>query len=520
MSTGNATLRPTQFPKILLRHADDRRHPDFLHSTLLKVWTPPFVGVTAQIIPLIAPIPMSFNSRILPLVIASAMFMEQMDSTIIATSLPDIAKDLGVSPVSLKLAFTTYLLGLTVFLPISGWAADRFGAKHIFRLAIVIFTVGSVACGFSQSLAWLVGARGVQGIGAALMVPVGRIILLRSVKKSELLDAIAWLTIPALVGPVIGPPIGGYITTVYDWRWIFWMNLPFGIVALVLAHLLMPNLKAENAPPLDIKGFLLSGLGFTFTVFGLTVAGRGLLSGVEVVGMIAVGIMLLIGYYFHAQREAAPILDLRLFRIATYRHSIVGGSIFRLAIGATPFLMPLMLQIGLGYTAFETGMVTFASTLGAILMKFTVAPIVRRFGYREMLIVNGLLSCLFIAFKGGFNAATPYAVMFGILLVAGFMRSLQFSSLNTLAYADVEHADLAKANALYTVLQQLFIALGVAAAASLLDARLWWFGRSELITGDFAFALVVLAALSALSVIPYMWLAKDAGASVSGRVIE
>lgn len=463
---------------------------------------------------------MSFNSRVLPLVIASALFMEQMDSTIIATSLPDIAKDLGVSPVSLKLAFTTYLLGLTVFLPISGWAADRFGAKHVFRLAIVVFTVGSVACGFAQSLAWLVGARGIQGIGAALMVPVGRIILLRSVKKSELLDAIAWLTIPALVGPVIGPPIGGYITTVYDWRWIFWMNLPFGIIALVLAHALMPNLKVEDAPPLDIKGFLLSGLGLTFSVFGLTVAGRGLLTGPEVVAMMALGLALLVAYYVHAGRVAEPILDLRLFRIPTYRHSVVGGSIFRIAIGATPFLMPLMLQIGLGYTAFEAGMVTFASTLGAILMKFTVAPIVRRFGFRELLIVNGLLSCLFIAFKGGFNAATPYAVMFGVLLMAGFMRSLQFSSLNTLAYADVEHGDMAKANALYTVLQQLFIALGVAAAAFLLDARLWWAGRSELVTADFAFALVVLAGFSALSVLPYVRLDKNAGASVSGRITE
>jgi|JI10StandDraft_1071094.scaffolds.fasta_scaffold52894_3 EmrB/QacA subfamily drug resistance transporter len=460
---------------------------------------------------------MSFNARILPLVIASALFMEQMDSTIIATSLPDIAKDLGTSPVSLKLAFTTYLLGLTVCLPISGWAADRFGAKTVFRLAIIIFTAGSVACGFAESLSWLVAARGLQGVGGALMVPVGRIILLRSVKKSELLDAIAWLTIPALIGPVIGPPIGGYITTVYDWRWIFWMNLPFGLIALVLATWLMPNLKAEEPPPLDVKGFLLSGGGLSLSVFGLTVAGRGLFSNTQVALMMAVGVALLVAYVAHARVAVAPILDLRLMRIATYRYSVLGGNLFRIAIGATPFLLPLMLQLGLGYSAFESGMVTFASTLGAVLMKFTVAPIVRRFGYRNLLIINGLLCCLFIALKGAFSATTPYAVMFGVLLVAGFMRSLQFSSLNTLAYADVDHADMAKANALYTVMQQLFIALGVAAAAFILDARLWWFGREELVVGDFAFALVLTAAFSALSVLCYIRLVPGAGASVSGK---
>ena len=459
-------------------------------------------------------------TRILPLVIASALFMEQMDSTIIATSLPDIAKDLGTSPVSLKLAFTTYLLGLTVVLPISGWLADRYGAKVIFRLAIVIFTVGSVACGFSDSLAWLVAARGLQGVGGALMVPVGRIILLRSVKKSELLDAIAWLTIPALIGPVIGPPIGGFITTTYDWRWIFWMNLPFGIISFALATWLMPNLKAENPPPLDAKGFVLSGLGLTLAVFGLTVAGRGLFAGWQVVAMMVTGVLLLVAYVQHARRVAAPILDLRLFRIPTFRQSVWGGNLYRIAIGATPFLIPLMLQIGFGFTAFEAGMVTFASTLGAVLMKFSVARIVRRFGFRELLMLNGVVSCIAIASKGLFTATTPYAVMFGVLLVAGFMRSLQFSSLNTLAYADVEHDEMARANTLYTVLQQLFLALGVALAAFILDGRLWWYQREELLASDFSFTLVMVSLISAGSVWFYWKLAPGAGASVSGKVIE
>ena len=440
-----------------------------------------------------------------------------MDSTIIATSLPDIAKDLGTSPVSLKLAFTTYLLGLTVFLPISGWLADRFGAKHIFRLAIVLFTIGSVACGFADSLGWLVASRGLQGVGGALMVPVGRIIVLRSVKKSELLDAMAWLTIPALIGPVIGPPIGGFITTTYDWRWIFWMNLPFGLVAFALATWLMPNLKAEISTPLDTKGFLLSGFGLALSVFGMTVAGRGLFEAWQIIAMISAGLMLLVAYWFHAHRVPSPILDFKLFRIPTYRHSVLGGSLFRIAIGATPFLVPLFLQLGFGYTAFETGLVTFASTLGALAMKFTVARIVRFFGYRELLMVNGVLCCLAIAVQGAFSATTPYAVMFVVLLVAGFLRSLQFSALNTLAYADVDHAEMAKANAFYTVLQQLSLAMGVALAAFILDARLWWAGREDLVAADFSFALVAVASISVFAVWLFRRLEKNAGASVSGR---
>jgi EmrB/QacA subfamily drug resistance transporter len=460
------------------------------------------------------------NARILPLVIASALFMEQMDSTIIATSLPAMAADLGVSPTSLKLAFTTYLLGLTVFLPVSGWAADRFGAKTVFRTAIVIFTLASAACGFAENLHWLVVARGLQGVGGALMVPVGRIIILRSVKKSELLDAIAWLTIPALIGPVIGPPVGGYITMTYDWRWIFWMNLPFGVVSFALASWLMPNIKADQPPPLDVKGFFLSGAGLTLSVLGLTVAGRGLFTGPEVAVMIIAGLLLLAAYVRHAARSKSPILDLRLMRIPTYRHSMMGGNLFRIAVGAVPFIMPLMLQLGFGFSPFASGMVTFASAFGALSMKFTVAKIVRFFGYRNLLIVNGLLCCLTFAAQGFFTAQTPYWMMFGVVLVGGFMRSLQFSSLNTLAYADVDRSDIAKANTLYTVVQQLFLALGVAVAAFLLDVRLWWNEREDLVVGDFSFVLFVTAAVSAFAIVSYLKLDTDAGASVSGRAGE
>jgi EmrB/QacA subfamily drug resistance transporter len=460
---------------------------------------------------------MSASSRILPLTIAAALFMEQMDSTIIATSLVDIAGDLGTSPVSLKLAFTTYLLGLTVFLPISGWAADRFGARTIFRLAIILFTASSFACGFAQSLEWLVVARGLQGVAGAMMVPVGRIILLRAVEKKDLLDAIAWLTVPALIGPVVGPPIGGYITTTYDWRWIFWMNLPFGILALVLATWLMPEVKAEEPQRLDVKGFLLSGIGLALAVFGMTVAGRGLLAGWQVIVMIVVGLLLLAAYVVHALKADAPILDLKLFRVASYRLSVMGGNLYRIPVGAVPFLMPLMLQIGFGLSAFETGMITFASAIGALLMKFTVAPLVRRFGYRNVLVWNGLLTFVLVAAQALFTAMTPYVVMFVVLLASGFARSLQFSSLNTLAYADMSQAEMSKANALYTVLQQLFLAIGVAVAAFLLDALMWWHGRDALEASDFSWALLVTSLFALASVYFYARLERDAGSSVSGR---
>ncbi len=456
-------------------------------------------------------------SRILPLTIAAALFMEQMDSTIIATSLPEIARDLSTSPISLKLAFTTYLLGLTVLLPISGWMADRFGAKVVFSLAIVVFTLGSVSCGFADHLQWLVVSRGLQGAGASMMVPVGRIILLRSVPKSQLLDAIAWLTIPALVGPVIGPPIGGYITTVYDWRWIFWMNLPFGMLALGLAVWLLPNYKADVTPNLDVKGFLLSSAGLGLTVLGITVAGRGLIGGPQVVAMIVVGLILLVLYGRHAGRVEHPILDLRLMRYSSFRQSVVGGNIYRIAVGATPFLMPLMLQLGFGFSALQSGLITFGSAVGAVLMKFTASPLLRRFGYRNLLMINGVLSCGLFAAKASFAATMPVFVMFSILLVSGFLRSLQFSALNTLAYADIEVKDMARANALYTVLQQLFLAVGVAVAGFLLDAQLWWAGRDVLIARDFSMTLLVVAGVSAFALLSYRKLDAGAGASLSGR---
>ena len=265
------------------------------------------------------------SSRLIPLIIASALFMENMDSTVIATSLPAIARDLGTDAIVLKLAFTTYLLSLTVFIPISGWLADRYGSRHVFRVAIAVFTLGSLACGFATSLGGLVAARGLQGIGGAMMVPVGRIILLRTVPKAELVDALAWLTIPALIGPLVGPPVGGFITDTFGWRWVFWMNLPFGILALVLATVLMPDTRVDKVPKLDTLGFLLSGLGLSSFIFGLTVMGRDLLPGWTPTLLVLFGAVMTGLYVRHTRRTENPILDLSLLRIETFRTGVVGG---------------------------------------------------------------------------------------------------------------------------------------------------------------------------------------------------
>jgi EmrB/QacA subfamily drug resistance transporter len=458
------------------------------------------------------------SSRILPLVVAAALFMENMDSTVIATSLPAIAADLSTNPVSLKLAFTTYLLSLTVFLPISGWMADKYGAKLVFRAAIAVFTLASIACGFAPSLGWLVGIRGLQGLGGAMMVPVGRIILIRTVPKAELVNAMAWLTIPALVGPLLGPPIGGFITTYFHWRWIFWMNLPFGILGYVLASLYLPETREQEVPPLDGVGFVLSGLGLALTVFGLTVVGHGLVPMPYVAVMVTVGVALVVLYVRHSWRVANPILQLSMFSIDTLRISITGGLFYRIAAGAIPFLLPLMLQLGFGLSPFQSGLITCSAALGAITMKFGAGTLLKQFGYRKLLIVNGLVSCVLMAAIGMFYPSMPYIVMMVILLVGGVSRSMQFTALNSIAYADVTVAQVSKANGLYTVAQQLSLALGVSVAAGVLDLSQWLRGATSLTQADFAAAFIVVAAGGLASILLFMKLPHNAGASLSGHV--
>ena len=454
---------------------------------------------------------------LIPLVVATALFMENMDSSVISTSLPAIARDLGEDPVILKLALTSYLLSLAVFIPISGWCADRYGARPVFQLAILIFIGSSIGCALSDSLAELILARACQGVGGALMVPVGRLILLRSVPKERMIDALAYLTVPALVAPLIGPPLGGYVTTHYDWRWIFWINIPIGLIGIALASAYMPNVRASASERLDWTGFFLAGIGLASLIFGFTVYGRDFLPAAVAPGLMAGGTLLIAAYVVHARRAENPIMDLGLLRIATFHSSIVGGGMFRLGIGAIPFLLPLMLQVAFGLDPFQSGMITFAGALGALVMKVTASFILRRWGFRNVLTVNALIGAIFVGVYAAFTPETSHLTIALILLIGGFFRSLQFTALNAVAYADIPEASMSRATALVAVAQQLFMSAGVAFAALLLETSRAWRGDDTLTTGDFAASFIVMAILMAAAALLHWRLSPTAGSDVSGH---
>src|SRR5512141_1639163 len=335
------------------------------------------------------------RDRIVPLIIAVALFMENMDSTVIATSLPAIAADIGSDPLALKLAVTSYLLSLAIFIPASGWTADRFGARTVFRAAILVFVLGSIGCALSGSLTDFVIARIVQGMGGAMMTPVGRMVLVRTISKRELVGAMVWVTTPALIGPVLGPPVGGFITTYATWHWIFIINVPIGLLGVLLATRYIEDVRVEDHEPFDIVGMVLIGLGIAGVAFGLSVLGLNFLPWWIVVALIVGGACFIAAYLTHARRVDNPALDLSLFRLPTFFASVVGGFIFRLGLGALPFLLPLMLQIGFGMTPFQSGMITFATAFGAMGMKWATATILRRFGFRNILLVNSIISSAF-----------------------------------------------------------------------------------------------------------------------------
>lgn len=454
---------------------------------------------------------------LIPLIVACALFMENLDSSVVSTSLPAIAHDLAVDPIALKLAFTSYLISIAVFTPVSGWFADRFGARTVFRTAIVVFVGGSILCGLSSTLEGFVAARVVQGAGGAMMVPVGRLVLLRTVPKADYVRALSWLTIPALIGPVMGPPVGGFVTTYFDWRWIFWINVPIGVVGIALVQAYIANIREPEPRRLDVPGFLLSGIGLGGFVFGVAASGIGLLPTPVITAMVTIGAAALAGYVVHARRAADPLIDLRLFRIGTYRVSVVGGLFFRVGVGAIPFLLPLMLQVGFGLTAFQSGMLTFAAAAGAITMKFTAPAILRRFGFRTVLVVNTVIATVFLVASALFTAATPSAVIFAVLLVGGFFRSLQFTALNALGFADVDRPRMSQATSLSSVTQQLSVSLGVAVAAGALEWTRSMRADHALIAADFGPAFLIVGAISLLSLVFFVRLPPGAGAEVSGH---
>ncbi len=454
--------------------------------------------------------------RLTALIVASALFMQNLDSTVIATALPTMARSFGAEPVHMSIALTAYLLSLAVFIPASGWIADRYGTRTVFRAAIVVFTLGSVLCGRADSLWFLVLARILQGVGGAMMVPVGRLVLLRTAAKSELVAAMAWLTVPALIGPVVGPPLGGFIVTYFSWRWIFDINVPIGVLGVLLVSLYVEDVRDPAAGRFDFRGLVLSALALCGLLFGCEAAGHGVLPLVDSAALFGVGILASLGYWLHARHHPHPLLDFTLMRLPTFSISIIAGSLFRVAIGALPFLLPMMFQVGFGRTAAESGMITFASSAGAMVMKPAAQRALRHWGFRTVLTWNGILSALLLLLVAVFRPSWPIACIYAVLLISGFFRSLQFTAFNTIAYADVSQPRMSAATSLYSTLQQLSLTLGVTIGAAALEAATTFSGHAVPRPADFTVAFVVIAVLALIAGPIALVLPPDAGAELSG----
>jgi EmrB/QacA subfamily drug resistance transporter len=455
-------------------------------------------------------------NRISPMILAVALFMEQMDSTVIATSLPAIATDLGVNPITLKLAVTTYLVAIGVFVPLSGWFADRFGAKRVFRAAILVFVTGSICCAIAGNLTEFVLARFLQGMGGAMMTPIGRVVLLRTTERSQLVSAMAFLTIPALIGPMIGPPLGGFITTWFSWHWIFLINVPVGIVGIILVTVFLPEIPSEHPGKLDFTGFFLMAIGASGCVFGLSVISLPALPPAIGISATLCGIIATALYIRHARRHPRPILDLGIFRDEAFRSSAIGGFIFRISIGAIPFLTALMLQMAFGLNPFETGMITFAGAIGAISTKFFAQRLYAWTGFRTALLVAATISTFATLTFAFFSPATPGWMLMLALLIGGISRSLFFTGVNALGFANVDNAAASHAATMNSVLQQVSIALGVAVAAAILETSTAIHGGG-LQLGDFHLAFVAISVITILAAIPFIRMSNAVGAHVSGH---
>ncbi len=452
---------------------------------------------------------------IVPLIVACALFMQNLDSTALATGLPAIADSLGETPLRLHLAITSFMLSLAAFLPVSGWVADRFGARTIFRLAMIIFILASIVCGMATNFEMLIGARMVQGAGGALMVPVGRLILVRSVPKSELISAMALMGMPALIGPIIGPVLAGFIITVASWRWIFWFNVPIAILGVVLVSIFIEDIREPDVKPFDWSGFFLSSFGLCGTLFGLDALTThdqvdSISLGALIGGLIATTL-----YVFHARRVDNPILDLALLKYPTFRVSVTGGSLFRFGVGATPFLLPLLMQQGFGYSPLQSGMITFFSAAGSFGMRTLSKRVLRRFGFRSVLIWNTMIASFFLALCATFTPDTPKVVMMGIIFLGGVFRSLQFTALNTIGFADLDAPLMSQATSFSQMAQRLALSLGVGISAFVLHRTSG--GAAVLPVHSFAAAFLVIGALSCFSVVSFVGLSPDAGAELAGR---
>jgi EmrB/QacA subfamily drug resistance transporter len=400
----------------------------------------------------------------LPWLVAVAFFMESLDTTILNTAVPVIAKALDVTPLSMKSVLASYTLSLAVFIPISGWMADRFGTRRVFASAIGLFTLGSFLCGLSRDIHLLVACRVLQGCGGAMMVPVGRLTLVRTFPKSELVRALSFVAIPGLIGPMLGPVAGGLIVRYLHWRAIFFLNIPIGIPGLVLVYLRLPDYREQNTKPLDLVGLILFGAGIALLSYVLEIFGEHTLGAGEVLGLLTISIALIIGYGLHAERTDYPLLQLGLFRIRTFAAAVGGSFVTRLGIGGVPFLLPLLYQLGLGLTPIQSGLLIMPQAVAAISTKFFMPKVLDRVGYRGVLVSNTIILGVLLMLFATIEVRTPIWLIVLQALCYGALMSAQYTAMNTLVYADVPPDKASNASSIASMMQQLAISFGVAAA--------------------------------------------------------
>jgi len=457
--------------------------------------------------------------RYLPWVVAVALFMQQLDSTIVNTAVPTMAESLGVASLSLKSVLTSYTIAIAVLIPLSGWLADKFGTRRVFGFAVAVFTLGSLACGLSTSLPMLVASRILQGFGAAFMMPVGRIALLKTFPKSGILRAMNFVIIPALLGPLLGPLTGGIIVHWLPWRMIFLINLPIGILGLWLVKKHMPDHRAAQPDPLDLTGFLLFGSGIALLSWVLEIFGEHGMDPLPIAAMAAVSLALIAAYFWHARRTTQPLLPVELFRLRTFRVSVAGGFITRLGIAGMPFLLPLLYQLGMGFSPWQAGLLVMPQAAAAIVMKLLVQRILARFGHRRVLLVNTLLIGTMIAAFSQVGPGTPVAVILMFSILQGSVSALQFTAMNTLAFADTSDAEASDASTVASTAQQLSISFGIAFASLVTGAFLGGIDRSnaDLLVPSLHKAYRLLGAVTVGSAATFLLLKRDDGANVSGH---
>lgn len=454
------------------------------------------------------------------LLVAGAIFMEFLDGTVIATALPDMARDFGVTAVELNIGISAYLITLAVLIPASGWIADRFGARAIFTLALAIFTLASVFCGLSTEVHIFVAMRILQGVGGALMVPVGRLAVLRTTPKHQLIKAIATLTWPALVAPIIGPPLGGFITRYASWHWIFFINVPLGLAAIILSLRIIPDIRETERRSFDLSGFITTSVAMVSLVTAMERLGDRQPQIWPTLALAALGFGCLLYSIRHFRRAAAPMVRLDALQVPTFRVTMYGGSLFRASISAVPFLLPLLFQVGFGMDPFHSGLLVLAVFVGNLTIKPATTPLIRWLGFRRLLLINGALNVCSLLACALLTPQTPVWAIMLILYLGGVFRSIQFTGVSTLAFADVPAAQMSDANTLFSTASQLAVGLGITLGA--IGIRLGeqvgdWLHLTELPGISFRLSFVFIALICLVGMIDSLHLAKTAGSSVSEK---